>query len=90
MCEAFFEQKGLIPKEQFCEVRFEDLEKDKIGQIRRIYETLALDGFQSLESKLQAYVSSISNYQKNRYPPLPESLRQRIRARWPRCMEKFA
>ena len=38
MFNAFIEEKGLIRDDRIHEVRFEDLERDPIGEMRRVYE----------------------------------------------------
>src|SRR5205823_1911873 len=38
--DAFFEEVGLIRRDRLHEVRFEDLERDPIGRMRGVYETL--------------------------------------------------
>jgi|GEM_PF-5298004 len=40
--DVFFEERGLIPGGHFHEIGFEALEADPIGQVRGIYEALAL------------------------------------------------
>lgn len=82
MYDAFFEQRELIPDGQYCDVAFEDLEADKIGQVSRIYKQLSLPGFEDLEPRLRHYVESISDYEKNKYPTLPERMRRRIAEVW--------
>jgi hypothetical protein len=82
MYDAFFEQRELIPDGQYCDVAFEDLEVDKIGQVSRIYKQLSLPGFEDLEPRLRHYVESISDYEKNKYPTLPERMRRRIAEVW--------
>ena len=82
MYDAYFEERGLIPAGQFCEVGFEQLEHDPVGQIRRIYNSLQLPDFCEVESDVQNYVNSISDYRKNSFPELPKHLRQRIAETW--------
>ncbi|MDY6943899.1 MAG: sulfotransferase, partial [Pseudomonadota bacterium] len=45
MMSAYLSQRQAIPPERLVEVRFEDLERDGMGEIRQIYETLALPGW---------------------------------------------
>lgn len=63
------------------EVRFEDLERDGMGEIRQIYETLALPGWALAETPIRRYLASQQSYQKNRYPQDPRIVR-RINQRW--------
>lgn len=87
--EVFFEEKGLIPQERFHEVRFENLEADPLGQVRRIYEALALPDFQDVEPALRRYVESLTGYKKNTFREIPAQLRMRIAREWRRCFEEW-
>jgi len=87
--DVFFEERGLIPKQHFHEVGFEELEEDPVGQVRCIYETLNLPAFQEVEPALCRYVKSLAGYRKNVFPDLPADLRQRITREWRRCFEEW-
>ena len=89
MYDVYFEERGAIPEGQFCEVGFEQLEQDPIGQIRGIYKALQLPDFSEVHSKVQSYVSSIADYRKNSFPDLPEALRQRIAEDWQRSFQEW-
>ena len=67
MAEAYLEQRTLIPSGRLVEIRFEELEQDKIGQIRRIYDVLGFEGYNDFEPRLTEYVESIAGFEKN--PP---------------------
>jgi hypothetical protein len=87
--EAFFDERGLIPKDRFHEVCFEKLETDAIGQVRGIYEALTLADFGQVEPALRRYLNSLSGYKKNTFPELPADLRARIAREWRRCFEEW-
>jgi LPS sulfotransferase NodH len=82
MFNAFFNDRNLIPRGNYCEVAFEDLVKDKVGQVAKIYEQLNIPGFDKFRPKLQAYVDSIVNYEKNVYQPLADEQREEIAREW--------
>lgn len=56
---------ALIPAQNLVEVRFEDLEIDPMGEVRRVYQHLQLGGFDEASSGFQAYIDSLRGYQKN-------------------------
>lgn len=89
MYDAFFEEREMIPDGRFHEVCFEDLERDRVGQVRQIYEKLDLPAFDTVRQPLQRYVDSIANYQKNEYPELPHSLRREIAQSWRKSFEMW-
>jgi hypothetical protein len=86
---AFFEEKCLIREDRLHEVRFENLERDPIGEMRRVYEALSLPDFGVVEPSMRSYVASLSGYEKNTYPPIEPGLRERIAHEWRRCFESW-
>jgi omega-hydroxy-beta-dihydromenaquinone-9 sulfotransferase len=87
--DAFFEEVGLIRRDRFHEVCFEDLERDPIGQMRGVYEALALPDFGEVEPALARYVGTLSEYRKNTYPEIPPATKERIAHEWRRCFEAW-
>ncbi len=87
--DAFFDQQPRIPKQQFSEVAFDDLESEPLIQMRRIYEELALPDFASVERPLARYVASLKGYSKNRFPAIDESVRARIAQAWKPSFDRW-
>jgi hypothetical protein len=87
--DAFFEERGLIPKGHFHEVGFEELEADPLEQVRGVYEALDLPDFGEVEPALRRYLDSVAGYKKNRFPELPADLRAYIAREWRRCFEEW-
>lgn len=89
-CDAFFEEKGLIPDGQFHEVCFEELVRDPMGQVKGIYEQLGIPGFDTVvQGPLQRYVDSLAHYRQTKHSELPPSLRRRIARAWKRSFEEW-
>lgn len=89
MYRVFFEERDLIPAGNFHEVAYEELERDPIGQVQRVYEVLSLPDFSEAQPALESYVSSIADYQKNRFSELSPELRQRIADEWGKCFDEW-
>jgi len=89
LCEAFFEERDLIPAGNLHEVRFEDLEADPLAEMAKLYEALDLPKFAEVRDDLAAYVEGLKGYQRNRFPELPEALRTRIAREWQRSFEEW-
>ncbi len=89
MYRSFFEDRTLIPEGQFCEIAFEELEENPLREIATIYESLNIKGFHRYEPALRDYVASVSNYQKNRHPPLPPQLRQCLAKSWQQSFQEW-
>jgi hypothetical protein len=89
MYEAFFAERGLIRSGHYCEVAYEELERDPMAVMRSIYSQLALPDFDVVSPALLGYLDSIAGYRKNEFPPLELSLRERIGREWRRCFDEW-
>jgi len=88
MYEAFERQRPLIPAGHFCEVRYEDLVQDPIGQVRRVYEELGLGGFEQALPALEQYMAGQAGYRTNRFN-LPPETRAEIARRWQFFFDRY-
>jgi hypothetical protein len=86
--DALEKGKPHIPPGRFHEVRYEDLVRDPIGQMRTLYERLELPGFAELLPHLEEYLARNKGYETNRYELTPE-LRARIRERWGEVIRRY-
>jgi hypothetical protein len=89
MYDAFFEDVPLIPPGNFCDVRFADLERDPLGQMERVYQSLNLPNFNEVRPALENYLATLKDYRKNEYPPLAEEMRRRVAKEWQRSIEEW-
>jgi hypothetical protein len=89
MYDAFFEDRPLIPPGHYCEVSFEQLERDPIGEIRKIYQTVNLPNFTTFEPSLRKYVNSLAGYQKNTFSDLNLDLKKHLRREWHKCFDEW-
>lgn len=89
MYDSYLDERSLIPEGRLHELSFADLEQDPVGEVRKIYETLALPEFSGVESELQQYVRNLAGYKKNRHTDLAPGLRRRIAQEWSRTFEEW-
>jgi hypothetical protein len=89
MYRGFEQQRPLIPPQHICDVRYEDLVRDPLGQMQGIYEKLALGDFERVRGPLETYLQQHKDYQTNRHIALDEGLRAEIRRRWGSYAEKY-
>lgn len=89
MYDAYFAERKLIPAERLVEIRYEDLEADPLGQLRMIYQSLALPDFALAEPHVKKLLEGIGDYRKNRLNELPEDLRARIAEQWSEAFAQF-
>lgn len=88
MMQRFLQDRSLIPPGNLVQVKFEDLERDPLDELRRIYTTLGLPGHAEAEPAFRAYVASQTTYQKNRLT-LPVEDQDAVTERWAFAFEAF-
>jgi len=86
---ALFRDQPLIPAGQFHELAFADLEHNPIEQVKRIYENLKLEGFETVLPKLKAYLATLGGYEKNQFAPLDADTRARVQTAAHSCFERW-
>lgn len=89
MEDAFYRQSPRLPVDRLAELRFEQLERDPIGEVRRIYAQLGLEFSTRFQKRLDRYLRKVADYQKNRFPPLSEGQRREIEARMGPLMDRW-
>ncbi len=88
MYEVFERDRHLIDPARFCEVRYDDLVKDPVGQMRTVYEQLSLGQFEQVMPAFEQYAADKKDYQTNRYEISPET-RDEITRRWSSFIERY-
>ena len=88
MYEVFEEDRALVDPSRFCEVRYEDLVRDPVGQMRAVYEGLGLGGFDEARPALEAYAASHADYRPNRHQ-LDPRICEEITRRWSAYVQKY-
>jgi hypothetical protein len=66
MMRRFLADLPAIPAGNYAEVRYADLERDPMGEIRRLYRQLGLTGFEQAEPRLRRHLAAQTGYLKNR------------------------
>jgi len=74
--------RGLVPKEQWAECRYESLVADPVETLRRLYAHFNLGSFEAAEPRVRDVVARRSSYKTNRFKELGESLGGEISRRW--------
>ncbi len=89
MYAGFEAQRAQIDARRICELRYEDLVADPIGQVQRIYETLEWGDFERVRPALQAYCDGKQDYRPNKHPDLSPEIRAEIRRRWSGYFDRY-
>jgi hypothetical protein len=67
LMHSYFEQKKHIKNENLVEIKYEDLVADPIHQVKHVYSTLRLPGFEHALPHIQNYLQQQSQYKTNVY-----------------------
>jgi hypothetical protein len=88
--DAFFEDRHLVRPGRLHEVRFEDVMRDPVGTLRRVYAALTLPAFDRVRPRLQEAVGQEAGPGVEAVPEPEPSLRARVAAAWRRNFETWS
>ncbi len=89
MYRGFESQRDQLEPHQICDVRYEDLVRDPIDQLQRIYDHLQLGAFENVRPDLEAYVGQQKDYQPNKHPELEPEIKDQLQRRWADYYQKY-
>lgn len=61
------QDKSLIPAGAYTEIRFEELEKDAVGTLKKAYENISLEFSEAYKQRILEYLKEIRDYEKSYY-----------------------
>ncbi|MDZ8258126.1 sulfotransferase [Nostoc sp. ChiQUE01b] len=88
MMQKFFNDKNLIPPNNFIEIKYEDFVDNEIIELKRIYEYFNLPGFDEYEENFKKYIESQKHYIKNQYSLNEETINNVYNA-WKFTIDKW-
>lgn len=88
MYKKYFEEKDMIPEGNLIEVRYEDVVKDPLGNIEKIYSQLGLEGFDKAKPAIARYIDSLKGYKPNKHVMDPRIMRK-VAKRFDFTFKKF-
>ena len=80
-CEKYQADRSRIPAGNLAELRFEDLERDPLGELERLYANLGLPGWARAEPAVREYLGSLAPYRKNTHR-YDQALLDKARDQW--------
>lgn len=89
LMKRYLKERAQIPKENLIETRFEDLTKQPIDEIKRIYQQLDLPGQSNGLEKISKYLEVNRNYQKNTHQ-ITQAQVTAVRGRWRFAFEEWS
>ena len=88
LMNSFFEQKELLQKDRFVEVKYEDLIADPIKHLQQIYETLKIPGFKAAIPELKKYLDRQSDYKTNIYS-IDKKIVRHVEKKWKFTIDRW-
>jgi hypothetical protein len=82
------EARPLFKPGRFHEVRYEELVKDPVGEMKKVYAGLELDGFDAARPRLEAYLRQTAGYETNKYA-ITDEQRAEVTRRWGDVIERY-
>ncbi len=86
--QKYLADRALIPAGHLAEVRFEDLERDPLGELARLYAELDLPDWENAQTQIAAYLETIADYRKNEFQ-LDQSIIDRVEEKWRFVVEEW-
>ncbi len=78
----YLAERDLIPKGNLVEIGYQDLSEDWESAVQHIYQQLNIPGYEQALPHFKAYMDTVANYEKNRFKPLEEATKARIKEEW--------
>jgi omega-hydroxy-beta-dihydromenaquinone-9 sulfotransferase len=88
MMRRLVEEAHRLPDDAIVHVRFEELERDPISELERIYRSIGLGNFGAARPSIEAYLHSIHDYTKSTHAFSKESV-GRVTERWQPFVTRF-
>ena len=85
--EAITEGSRLIDPQLIARVRYEELVRDPVWRMARLYEELQLEDFAAVRPQLERYVASVADHERNRFRLSPAQL-ERVNSAWGKLIEE--
>jgi hypothetical protein len=77
-----------LSQDQYTELRFEDLEKEPVAVLRKIYQQIGLEFTDEFEVNINRFMKETANFQKNTFSLMPDE-RSYIREHLGSYMKKY-
>jgi hypothetical protein len=88
MYRGFEDQRQRLDPANICDIRYEDLVADPVGEVGKLYVRLGLGDYALVRGEIAAFAHQQKQYQTNNHQ-LDEALEARIRTRWADYFERY-
>jgi hypothetical protein len=88
LMRRLLEEADRLPSQAIVHVRFEQLERDPLGEVERICRSIGLGDYEAARMRVEAYLHSIQDYSKGTYTFSKESIGW-VAERWQPFVSRF-
>ena len=88
LMNSYFEQQEQIQKDKLVEIKYEDLISNPIEQVKKIYSTLKLSGFEDALPEMKKYLEKQSEYKTNVYT-IDDKIVQHVNSHWKFTIDRW-
>lgn len=89
MTELLYRDTADLGSGRFVELSFEELERDPLVALERVYTALAVPGFNETRRAMEAYLDSIEGYQRNEYAITAETI-DKVDRHWGDLVQRWS
>ena len=89
LMQSYLTQKKSIPTGNLVEIKYEDFEKNQLGELERIYKELDLSGFPQSKEAFKTLIDNENKKHRSRDYELSEESIERIKQHWWFALEKW-
>jgi len=86
--EGLEKGRAIVHPSRFYELRYEDLVRDPMSELQKLYEQMDLGAFDDVRPHVQKYMEQTAHYETNTYEISAEQ-RAQIRRHWGRVIEQY-
>lgn len=87
--ERMNDDLSLIPKENFCSTKYENLVANPIKVLSDVHSEIGLGIFNESQNDLNNYIDSIKDYKTNNYKPYSKEMKNRILKEFESHIKKY-
>lgn len=88
MMSAFHEESAALAPGRLVELGFEDMKRSPLEALERLYDSLALEGFERDRPAFERYLAGVEGYRQNRYDFAPEAI-ELVNRHWGEDLERY-
>ena len=87
--KQYLKTKANLPKNKISEISFDELSRNPIETLKRIYSDLNIQDFDNALPYFNSYLDKQKNYKKNKFKPLAEDIKRKLTDNWSFAFETW-